>query len=128
MTGQPTLFDLDDDRLARVEAEYAQMPGRAPFSRTPTSADIARQSGTTSWTRAARRVDEGAQLVHGLTLDPPTVTCDGCGYAVSATTLGIPFNVVILTCGIVFNPHTHGRGDDRRLCRDCRRTEWGHRD
>ncbi|QJU54358.1 hypothetical protein SCB71_14525 [Herbiconiux sp. KACC 21604] len=123
---QPTLFDLNDDRPASVETEYAQMPGRAPFSRTPMSADLARDLGTTSWVRAQRRVDEGRQLVHGLTLDPPTVTCDGCGRTATASSQGVPFNIVILTCGIVFNPRTYGRGDDRRLCRDCRRTEWGH--
>jgi hypothetical protein len=123
---QPTLFDLDDDRPARVALEYAQMPARTPFSRTPVSADLARESGTTSWVRAGQRVDAGRQLVHGLTLDPPTVTCDGCGHTATAPSRGVPFNVVILTCGIVFNPHTYGRGDDRRLCRNCRRTEWGH--
>jgi hypothetical protein len=123
---QPTLFDLDDDRPARVEVEYAQMPARAPFARTPMSADLARESGITSWVRAQKRVDQDRQLVHGLTLNPPTVTCDGCGYYVTAKSLGIPFNILILTCGIVFNPHTYDRGDDRRLCRDCRLTEWGH--
>ena len=125
---QPTLFDLDDDRPARVALEYAQMPARAPFSRTPMSAELARDSGVTSWVRAGQRVDQQRQLVHGLTIDPPTVTCDGCGYSVTAPSTGVPFNVVILTCGIVFNPGTYKNGDARRLCRDCRRTEWGHRD
>jgi hypothetical protein len=125
---QPTLFDLDDERPERVAAEYAQMPARAPFSRTPMSADLARESGIMSWVRAGQRVDEGRPLVHGLTLDPPSVTCDGCGYSVTASSVGVPLNIVILTCGIVFNPHTYDRGDNRRLCRDCRRTEWGHRD
>lgn len=128
MPTQPTLFDLDDDRPTHVAVEYAQMPARAPFSRTLMSADLARDTGTTSWARAERRVDEARTLVHGLSLNLPTVTCDGCGHTATAASRGIPLNIVILTCGIVFNPYRYGKGDDRRLCRGCRRTEWGHRD
>lgn len=52
--------------------------------------------------------------VHGIvSLDPPTVQCDGCGLTVPASHL----NLLILTCGIEFD--THG-GDGRRLCRECR--------
>jgi hypothetical protein len=52
-------------------------------------------------------------LVHGIkSVNPPKVQCDGCGHIATGDRL----NLVILTCGIRFNPHV---GDGRRLCRDC---------
>ncbi len=60
--------------------------------------------------------------VHGIvSLDPPTVQCDGCLRTYSNPHLGL----AVLTSGINFNP----RGSDgRRLCRDCAReagwSEW----
>ena len=52
--------------------------------------------------------------VHGIvSLDPPKVQCDGCGLVATGTHL----NLLILTCGIKFNPRS---GDSRRLCADCR--------
>ena len=59
--------------------------------------------------------------VHGIvSLDPPTVQCDGCGYTYSNPHLGL----AVLTSGIQFHPRHPGR----RLCRDCRKTEWGDDD
>lgn len=56
-------------------------------------------------------------LVHGIiSLDPPTVRCDGCGHEATGDSLAL----VVLTSGIVFNPRLYGHGDDRRLCRECR--------
>jgi hypothetical protein len=55
-------------------------------------------------------------LVHGIvSLDPPTVRCDGCGFEATGESLG----VVVFTCGILFNPKAYSLGDKRRLCRDC---------
>lgn len=50
-------------------------------------------------------------------LTPPMVRCDGCGY----TATGDHLAHLILTCGITFNPRID---DERRLCRECRTTEW----
>ena len=53
--------------------------------------------------------------VHGIvSLDPPTVQCDGCGYEHSHRTLAI----AVLCSGIEFNPRVSGGGP--RLCRECR--------
>jgi len=52
-------------------------------------------------------------LVHGIvSLDPPTVRCDGCGHEATGKTVGL----VVLTSGITFNPSSD---DARRLCRGC---------
>ena len=60
--------------------------------------------------------------VHGIvSLDPPTVQCDGCAKRVDYRTLSLSgdhHNLTILTCGIEFNSTLYP-GDDRRLCRDC---------
>lgn len=58
--------------------------------------------------------------VHGIvSLDPPTVQCDGCGWTYSRTNLGL----AVLTSGINFNPRLN---DGRRLCAGCRKAEgWG---
>lgn len=57
-------------------------------------------------------------LVHGIvSLDPPTVRCDGCGHEA----VGEPgrLNLLILSCRILFNPGRYGSGDTRRLCEAC---------
>ena len=51
---------------------------------------------------------------HGIvSLDPPTVQCDGC----CATYTGRTLARAVLGSGFHFNPAS--RGDDRRLCRAC---------
>ena len=51
---------------------------------------------------------------HGIvSLDPPTVRCDGC----AATYTGRTLALTILTSGIKFNPRLEH--DKRRLCLDC---------
>jgi hypothetical protein len=64
--------------------------------------------------------------VHGIvSIDPPTVCCDGCGHTATAEKRR-DLSLLILTCGIKFNPRLRGGPDKhRRLCRDCRKTEWG---
>lgn len=60
-----------------------------------------------------------AGFVHGIvSINPPTVQCDGCGALATGDTL----NRLILTCGILFDGP---QGDRRRLCRDCRSQKWG---
>lgn len=62
-------------------------------------------------------------LVHGIvSTDPPKVQCDGCGLVATGTRLG----VLVLTCGIRFNSRRYDH-DPRRLCEDCRKTEWAPR-
>lgn len=57
-----------------------------------------------------------ARLTRGIiSVDPPIIECDGCGYTYT-TTRGLAF--AVLFSGIEFNPAI--RGDDRRLCRECR--------
>ena len=52
--------------------------------------------------------------VHGIvSLDPPTVQCDGCGYTFSHPRLAI----AVMCGGIEFNPR---RPSDGRLCKACR--------
>lgn len=52
--------------------------------------------------------------VHGIvSLNPPTVQCDGCGRTHTDRTLAL----AVLQSGIQFHPP--GVDDDRRLCRDC---------
>lgn len=64
--------------------------------------------------------------VHGIVQIEPfiRIQCDGCGYIHD----GEPGKtaVAILTCGIRFSARRyHGNHPDtRRLCRDCRKTEW----
>ena len=57
--------------------------------------------------------------VHGIvSLDPPTVQCDGCGHEATGDRLGF----LIVTCGIKFNPALYQTGrDQRRLCSGCRK-------
>lgn len=56
-------------------------------------------------------------LAHGIvSLDPPTIQCDGCGLLHTATTIGW----AVIGSRIIF---THGR--DRRLCVACRVRECG---
>ena len=54
-----------------------------------------------------------------VSLEPPAVRCDGCGY----TATGDNVALLILTCGITFNMRVFAT-DKRRLCRDCRKNEW----
>ena len=52
---------------------------------------------------------------HGIvSLDPPTVQCDGC----CATYTGRTLARAVLGSGFHFNPALYP-GDKRRLCRDC---------
>lgn len=61
--------------------------------------------------------------VHGIvSLDPPKVQCDGCGLLATGAGLGIA--ALVILCGIRFNTHRYGHGDDRRLCEDCRKAVW----
>ena len=54
------------------------------------------------------------RLVHGIvSLDPPTIRCDGCGHEATGRTLAM----VVQHSGIEFNP---ALADPRRLCRGCR--------
>lgn len=57
--------------------------------------------------------------VHGIvSLDPPTVQCDGCGATHSHPRL----TYAVLLSGITF----HHKRPGRRLCADCREAEgWG---
>lgn len=55
-------------------------------------------------------------LVHGIvSVTPPTVRCDGCGFEASGGRLAL----LVMTCGIVFNPLEFAQ-DKRRLCAGCR--------
>ena len=58
---------------------------------------------------------------HGIvSLDPPTVRCDGC----SATYTGRTLARAVLGSGFHFNPRREH--DRRRLCRDCaKEAGWG---
>ncbi len=62
-------------------------------------------------------------LVHGIvSVDPPTIRCDGCGHEATGAKIGL----LILTCGILFNPRLPQ--DGRRLCMECRTAAgWGPR-
>lgn len=62
-------------------------------------------------------------LVHGIvSLDPPTIQCDGCGYVYTRPHLA---HAVILS-GIGFNARAAQRGDRRRLCVHCAQDAgWG---
>lgn len=52
-------------------------------------------------------------LVHGIvSLNPPTVQCDGCGALCSNKSLAL----TVLTSGIIFNPREN---DGRRMCATC---------
>lgn len=53
--------------------------------------------------------------VHGIvSLDPPTIQCDGCGRLHShSRSLGM----AVVTSGIVFEPWRPG--DGRRMCSEC---------
>lgn len=56
-------------------------------------------------------------LTHGIvSLNPPTVQCDGCGQLHTAATI----SRAVIGSGIIF---THGL--DRRLCAACRASECG---
>lgn len=65
--------------------------------------------------------------VHGIVQIDPfiRIQCDGCGYIHD----GKPgkATLAIQTCGILFS-HRRYRSvrqrDTRRLCRDCRKTQW----
>lgn len=61
-------------------------------------------------------------FVHGIvSLDPPQIQCDGCGLIAEGRAGGghQALNLLILTCGIRFNPKVHLYSDRRRLCREC---------
>ena len=55
--------------------------------------------------------------VHGIvSVDPPMVQCDGCGYIAEGDgSRRKALNLLIQTCGIEFDFPSDGR----RLCRDC---------
>ena len=54
--------------------------------------------------------------VHGIvSLDPPTIRCDGCGHEATGRTLAM----VVRYSGIEFDPARY-LADPRRLCRGCR--------
>lgn len=56
------------------------------------------------------------RLVHGIvSLDPPTIRCDGCGHEATGQTLAM----VVQHSGIEFDPARY-LADPRRLCRGCR--------
>ena len=56
------------------------------------------------------------RLVHGIvSLDPPTIRCDGCGHEATSRTLAM----VVQHSGIEFDPARY-LADPRRLCRGCR--------
>ena len=62
-------------------------------------------------------------MVHGIvSVDPPGVQCDGCGYVHTSITL--PHAVQF---GPRFNSHWYFRtpGDQRRLCDTCATHAWG---
>lgn len=72
-------------------------------------------------------------LVHGIvSLDPPTIQCDGCGHLYVHTDGGT-LAVAIIRSGINYYPMRynlpadHPLHDQRRLCADCRSREWGTR-
>jgi hypothetical protein len=68
----------------------------------------------TTWDRALVTFPDIPGYVHGIvSLEPPKVQCDGCGLVATGAWL----NLLILTCGIKFNPRS---GDGRRLCAGCR--------
>lgn len=58
--------------------------------------------------------------VHGIvSIDPPTVQCDGCGVTSSKHHR---LTLAILISGIIFCPRLYASGEDRRrLCAACRR-------
>ncbi len=60
--------------------------------------------------------------VHGIvSLDPPTVQCDGCQATYSHRRLAL----AVLLCGMWFSPTEAIHGDGRRLCRECaRKAGW----
>ena len=56
------------------------------------------------------------RLVHGIvSLDPPTIRCDGCGHEATGRALAM----VAQHGGIEFDPARY-LADPRRLCRGCR--------
>lgn len=56
------------------------------------------------------------RLVHGIvSLDPPTIRCDGCGHEATGRTLAM----VVRYSGTEFDPARY-LADPRRLCRGCR--------
>lgn len=53
-------------------------------------------------------------FIHGIvSLDPPTVQCDGCGHLHSRPNVGL----AVLTSRIIFN--ARATGDARRMCTSC---------
>jgi len=56
-------------------------------------------------------------LVHGIvSLDPPTIQCDGCGKTYSHPKVGL----AVILSGIRFKPRRIDRyGDRRRMCDEC---------
>lgn len=55
--------------------------------------------------------------IHGIVnLDPVQVQCDGCGRIDE----GKHFGLTILQSSIVFCPAEYAKGDERRMCVDCR--------
>lgn len=69
-----------------------------------------------------------AGRTHGIVQVEPfiRIQCDGCGYIHD----GAPGKaaLAVLTCGIKFNTRAHARGDQRRLCVDCRRRKWAEQE
>lgn len=69
-------------------------------------------------------------LVHGIVQMEPhiRIQCDGCGYVHDGDPGKAAF--AIITCGIKFSTRRYRAArpedrDTRRLCCDCRQSEWG---
>lgn len=62
--------------------------------------------------------------VHGIvSLDPPGVQCDGCGYVHTHITLALAVQTGPRFCRYATDPRPEWR-DGRRLCGDCAAREW----
>lgn len=61
--------------------------------------------------------------VHGIVAAGPyKVQCDGCLVVQGGDTKSGGAQIIL--SDITFNPRLYGHTDNRRLCRDCRTTEW----
>lgn len=75
----------------------------------------------TTWESPTNLLPDLPGKVHGIvSLDPPTIQCDGCGITRSRDTLA----GAVLFSGIRFDGGFRAH-DSRRLCEDCRdRAGW----
>jgi len=61
-------------------------------------------------------IEPEPEYVHGIVSDDPwTIRCDGCGHEATGERIAL----LVLTCGILFNPRDY-QNDTRRLCLECR--------